>query len=172
MSVADPSVVARVRPQWDAGPGPALAVQYRLDPDLVLAVVCQESAGDTYAWRPEPAFLRRRQDGILTSVQRVKDPVDRRRYLEWMSKDPLIFATSMGLMQSLVITAIEHGIRLAYPTSLCDPAVGLAAGCTKLGMSMSVLREPKAALQDYNGGGNPDYADEVLAWRTLIRMQP
>ena len=61
-------------------------------------------------------------------------------------------------------TARERGVNSLHLSTLCDPAVGLAAGCKILKKKLdSCSGDLHKALLAWNGGGNPDYADEVLA---------
>jgi len=47
---------------------------------------------------------------------------------------------------------------------LCDPACGLEVGCTVLAAKLAIAHgDTNRALQLWNGGGNPNYATEVLA---------
>jgi soluble lytic murein transglycosylase-like protein len=51
-----------------------------------------------------------------------------------------------------------------YLSALCDPAVGLAVGCKILRQKLEVACGDTAnALRAWNGGGNHDYAEEVIA---------
>lgn len=171
MSAVDPVTAGRVYARWHRLAA-SIAALHTLDRHLVIAVIAQESAGDPCAWRPEPGFLKAYRDGIATSLDAVVDAAARKRYLRWWAKDPLILASSFGLAQVLVIVAIEHKVPLAYPSSLCDPTIGLDAGCRKLracfdrvqGSTTPIL----AALNRYNGGGNLEYAAEVLAWQDAL----
>ena len=137
-----------------------------LDRWLVLAICAQESGGCCVAWRPEPEFLSRYGAGIAQSVMQSGVTA----YQRWWVRDPLVLATSFGLMQTLVVTAIERGMALEYPTSLCQPEVSLEAGCRQLAFLFGHLtgdvREPiRTTLLRWNGGGDPAYPDKVLAWR-------
>jgi soluble lytic murein transglycosylase-like protein len=162
----------RVYEQWN-GIATAVAALRKVDRFLTLAIIAQESAGDTTAWRPEPKFLTRYRDGIARSIEAVPDPDDRRRYARWLERDPMILACSMGLMQVLTIVAIERRVALAYPTSLCDPGVGIEAGCRQLRHCFDATADsdsPRtAALQRYNGGADPHYAAQVLAWSDMLQ---
>ena len=176
MSQPDPTVGARVAAHWQARVTET-ATRYQLDPWLALACVAQESRGDPYSWRPELEFVERYRPGIESAIDHVPDLTDRRRYARWWKQDPLVLGTSFGLLQVLTIVAIERGVVLRYPSSLCDPAIGLDAGCRQLrwcAQRTQHATEPKRAmLLRYNGGGNPAYADEVEAWESLLlRIAP
>lgn len=186
MSQVDAAVVTRVLGQW-YGVADAAARAWTVDRYLVLGVICQESAGDPYAWRPELGFLDRYTQGMRDSIERVSDPNRRARYRKWMSKTPIVLASSYGLMQPLCITAIEQGADLAFPTTLCDPALNCLQGAQKLrqcfnrslaatpGATRPVSELQAAALLAYNGGGDPNYPMEVLAWMaalTAAQAQP
>lgn len=176
MSAADQKTALRVVTTYrDKANGPATA--YSLPVELVLAVICQESAGDTYAWRPEPGFLKGYGPGILKSVQNVDVLSVRARYLRWIQNGGIVLASSFGLMQVLTIVAIERGMDLPYPSSLCNPDIGIEAGCRQLKFCLDYAAKvdgPPAdqlrrGLLRWNGGGNAMYPDEVLAWQAAIR---
>jgi soluble lytic murein transglycosylase-like protein len=67
-------------------------------------------------------------------------------------------------MQVMGQLAREKGVASLYLSTLCDPALGLAVGCKILRQKLDAAGgdAPKALLA-WNGGGNPDYAEEVLA---------
>jgi soluble lytic murein transglycosylase-like protein len=136
------------------------AAKHSLDPALVCAVVEQESAWDAHAIRYEPAF--------------------RTRYVAPLGLPPteeIARSISWGLMQVMGQVAREHGFAGKFLSALCDPAAGLDAGCavlvskvaaaTAAAQSHGALPDASAlsaaALQLWNGGGNPNYAAEVLA---------
>ena len=57
----------------------------------------------------------------------------------------------------------EAGVSSLYLSMLCDPAVGLAVGCKVLRKKLDACGgDTSRGLLAWNGGGNPDYADEVL----------
>jgi len=135
--------------------------RHRLAPELVLAVTQQESAGDPCAWRYEPAFLTTYAAGIARVVRETGSLRDD----HWLKRDSHVLATSYGLMQCLTVVAIERGMLelLRYPTSLCDPELGLEAGCRHLRWCLDRRGGDLAAgLARYNGGGKPEYAPSVL----------
>jgi soluble lytic murein transglycosylase-like protein len=71
---------------------------------------------------------------------------------------------SWGLMQVMGQTAREMGLASAHLSSLCDPAINLTVGCKLLKKKLDSARgELHKALQSWNGGANPDYAEEVIA---------
>lgn len=145
------------------------AAAHGLDPDLVAAVVEQESNGWTSAFRYEPDFW----DRYLA-----KNP-------SLATRNPREVSSSYGLMQVMYTTAVEHGFP-GQPWELFAPAVGLEYGCRMLarlltwanGLYTGLESErsavvTRAALAAYNGGKtgnaptgplrNREYADRVLA---------
>jgi soluble lytic murein transglycosylase-like protein len=77
-----------------------------------------------------------------------------------------VFARSMswGLMQLMGEVAREMGFTGTYLSQLCDPPIGLLWGCKKLAQCLDAKGgDPEKALLMWNGGGNPNYANEVLA---------
>lgn len=142
------------------------ATKHALDPDLVQAVVDQESGGKFYAYRYEPAFYQM----YLASNPAYRD------------RNPYEVAASFGLMQCMFPTAVEHGF-VGEPWDLFDPSKNLDIGCTILAKLMLWARAQftgfssneqaamrRLALGAYNGGrGNArkpkpvQYAMSVLA---------
>ena len=171
MSQATASGADRILGQWRTLAA-TTAARYGLDPWIVLGMIAQESNGNPYAWRPEPGFLAKYGDNIPNSLSRVQDAAAALRYRQWWKNDPMVFATSMGLLQTMVIVAIEHGTPLEFPTSLCNPAISLDAGCRKLKACADKVGDSPTAVRDmlqrYNGGGAPDYHAEVRAWAAAM----
>lgn len=152
-------------------------------PELVCAIVEQESAWNPWALRYEPAFYekyiatrltRRPPDGLpqraiapdvhgfraesasglaLTSSEIPNDPTESRAR-----------AFSWGLMQVMGQVAREHGFAGASLASLCDPAVGLEIGCRVFTAKLAAAEgNVTRALLLWNGAGNRDYPAAVLA---------
>lgn len=124
------------------------AKQMGLDPALVCAVVEQESNWNPWAIRAEKGF-----------ETRYVDPLGLKNMTE-------VFARSMswGLMQLMGEVARELGFTGTYLSQLCDPALGLLWGCKKLRKCFDAHpNDNEKALLMWNGGGNPNYANEVLA---------
>ncbi|MGB9472775.1 MAG: lytic transglycosylase domain-containing protein, partial [Candidatus Acidiferrum sp.] len=114
-------------------------------------VVEQESAWNPWAMRYEPLFFAKYVAPLYTS-NKVGATEAYARGFSW------------GLMQVMGQTAREMGVNSLHLSMLCDPAVGLAVGCKVLKRKLELARgELRKALQAWNGGGNPDYADEVVA---------
>ena len=155
------------------------AAAHGLDPDLVAAVVDQESNGWASAFRYEPDFW----DRYL------------RNNAAWAKRNPREVSASYGLMQTMYTTAVEHGYA-GEPWGLFAPAVALEYGCRILAGLMTWARGlytglaseegaavTRAALAAYNGGKvknaptgplrNAAYADQVLArYRKIKGSQP
>ena len=122
-----------------------------LDPALVCAVIEQESAWNTWAMRYEPLFFSKYVAGLYTN-NKVGATEAYARGFSW------------GLMQVMGQTAREMGVNSLHLSTLCDPTVGLAVGCKILKKKLDDARgDTRKALLAWNGGANPDYAEEVLA---------
>lgn len=141
-----------------------VAPNHNLPPELVLAVIAQESSGDPCAVRVERGFWQRYQTNIEAIIKatpsRLDDP--------WI-KFPDFASSSYGLMQVMYIVAIERGISLRFPTSLCDPEVGVTAGCRQLQWLMRQVGNDKTrALLRYNGGGDKGYPAKIFGWQEKL----
>ena len=124
------------------------ATAHGLDPVLVCAVVEQESGWNPWAVRWEPAFFMR----YVQSIKNLSPTEAETRAFSW------------GLMQLMGQVAREHGFANTYLASLCDPATGLDWGCLHLKARIDFAGgDITKGLQFWNGGGNPNYATEVLA---------
>jgi soluble lytic murein transglycosylase-like protein len=123
-----------------------IAAAYNLDPALVCALIEEESGWRMDATRFEPAFKKRYVDPLGLS-----------------EPEATYRATSWGGCQVMGEVAREFGFVFDIPT-LCDPATGIEWGCKilqhKIGQANGNV---EAGLLRYNGGGNPDYADQVIA---------
>jgi len=125
----------------------SIAAAHGLDPALVCAVVEQESAWDSNAMRYEPAF--------------------RARYVAPLDLPPteeIARSISWGLMQLMGQVAREYGFQRPFLSALCDSSAGLTFGCIVLAVKLAAAggNVPRG-LALWNGGGNPDYAAQVLA---------
>ena len=124
------------------------AALYGLDPALVCAVCEQESGWDCWAMRYEPAFFVR----YIAHQPNLTDTERQAR------------ATSWGLMQVMGEVARELGFSHKFLAMLCDPDICLTVGCNKLSKCLAAAGGVEAeALMKWNGGGNPEYAMQVLA---------
>ena len=122
------------------------AQKYGLEPEIVAAVCEQESSWNPWAARYEPLFY-------VKYVAPMNLP----------GTESQMRATSFGLMQIMGETAREFGFGGGYLTELCDPDTGVNFGCKKLQKCFDIHKVPDCSLLAYNGGGNKDYAAEVLA---------
>lgn len=140
------------------------ALFYGLDPSLVCAV-CEQESGDRkrlssgwetwnpWAFRAEPAF-----DARYVQPLHLTPTEDWGRSISW------------GLMQVMGETAREHGFMGSFP-ALCEPEMGLEFGTKVLKAKLAAGgSEVHRGLQLWNGGGNPGYADEVLARVSRYRL--
>lgn len=156
----------------------AAATVEKLDPILVEAVVVQESAGNTDAFRFERDFWNR----LLKP-----NP-------EWAGMNPRRASSSYGLLQIMYVVAVERGYDRAHPPEmLFVPEVGLRWGCRHLRYLMdwanqgwpTVPQEARllSVLASYNGGrgGNTPgtslrptnrlYAQSVLNHYTVLAKE-
>jgi soluble lytic murein transglycosylase-like protein len=128
------------------------AEAHALWPELVCALVEQESGWNPWALRYEPAFYEK-----YIAPQIARGPIadvteSRARAFSW------------GLMQVMGQVAREHGFADASLASLCDPAVGLEIGCRVFATKLAAAEgNVTRALLLWNGAGNRDYPAAVLA---------
>jgi soluble lytic murein transglycosylase-like protein len=130
------------------------AAAQSLDAALVCAVVEQESGWNPWALRYEPAFFAKYVAPLYTNYK-VSASEAYARGLSW------------GLMQVMGQVARETGFDGPFLSSLCDPEQSLDIGCKVLRKKIdSAGGDCTRALQAWNGGGNAEYAAQVLARRS------
>lgn len=161
-----------------------LAATHHLDPDLVEAMVLQESSGDPWAWNPEPRYRylwnveTNRPFRVLTPAEvGAETPPDDfpalagDRDQEWWGQQ-----ASWGLLQIMGAVARERGFRGSYLPQLCEPTLNLDLGCRHLA---HLLRwaggEVPRAVAAYNAGRGgwrsaqaQRYVRHVDRWRTRL----
>lgn len=142
------------------------AIEFSLRPDVIAAIIIQESNGDTFAIRYEGSFyqalLANKKRSELSGFVPYPTPT--------LETEKRARATSWGLMQVMGDTArwcAKHSSN--YLSSLCEPDIGVHAGCATLSYYLSKERgDYHRALSRYNAG-RPDsqrgliYAKEVLS---------
>lgn len=127
------------------------AVKYGLLVELVCAVAEQESSWNQYAARFEGAFYGKYIQPLMNNGT-VTDRTEAN-----------FRATSIGLMQTMGQVVRELGFK-GQLLALTDPDTSLDWGCMKLMHCMDATqRVISDALLRYNGGGNPQYAPQVMA---------
>ena len=149
------------------------AAAHGLDPDLVAALVEQESSNDSDAWNPEPRYryfwnVRSNQPFRSVKAEEVAAKFPPHDFpalagddQEWWGQQ-----ASWGLCQIMGAVARELGFKGKYLPKLCsDPALNLALGCEHLAHQMAWARGlyvglasgeqaaiTRSGLAAYNGG--------------------
>lgn len=137
------------------------ATLYGVDADLMEALVWVESAGNPWAWNPEPRYryLWNVRTGTpfraLTEAERASETppndfpvIAGDRDQEWWGQQ-----ASWGLVQIMGAVAREHGWRDPYLPSLCDVERNLAVGCKHLkGLLLWAHGDRWVAVRAYNAG--------------------
>jgi soluble lytic murein transglycosylase-like protein len=128
------------------------AQAHGLWPELVCAIIEQESDWDRWAVRYEPMFYKRYIVPLTTKSAGLPESEARMRAISW------------GLMQVMGQVAREHGFLGNSLAQMCDPRTGLDIGSRVLAAKLAVAEgNVRRALLLWNGGGNRDYPDAVLA---------
>lgn len=128
----------------------AVAIRNGLSPSLVCALVQQESAWNQFALRYEPAFFQK-YVAPLYAAGKIDVTETYSRCFSW------------GLMQVMGQVAREFGFEGSLGV-LLDPSWGLDTGCKVLAHKLDRAKgNVEQALLAYNGGGNPNYAKQVMA---------
>lgn len=137
------------------------AKKYDLEPELIAAIIMQESSGNPWASRKEPLFYARyvARHGRSTlpgfvPPSHIVDLITEKNHR----------ATSWGCMQCMGETAREAGFSENELVRLLDPDVGIEWGCRIL---LKCIKRANGdidqALLYWNGGGNAQYPKEVFA---------
>jgi soluble lytic murein transglycosylase-like protein len=121
-------------------------------PELVCAVVEQESSWNRWAVRYEPAFYSRYVEPQISRGELLHQTEARARAFSW------------GLMQVMGQVAREHGFAETWMPALCEPATNLDIGCRVLAAKLRVAQgDVSRALLLWNGGADREYPAQVLA---------
>ncbi|MGH9728761.1 MAG: lytic transglycosylase domain-containing protein, partial [Candidatus Acidiferrales bacterium] len=135
------------------------AAQFELDPELVCAVIEQESNWNAWATRFEPAFEKK-------YVEPLKQNGELKTFGASMETEANARATSYGLMQVMGQVAREQGVAIPFLTELCDPDRGLETGCAHLAKHARDKQGRRVSFEKlllaWNGGGDPGYPNKVL----------
>ena len=148
-----------------------IAAQHGLDPDLVCAVVEQESAWNEWEFRYEPAFYATYIAPMLKGASpagpiKVFDPSCS------IETEAAARAFSWGLMQILGQVAREQGFdEPDLRAGLLNPLNAVTQGCRKLKKCLSLethehgtyAEDVNAGLLRYNGGGDANYPALVMS---------
>jgi soluble lytic murein transglycosylase-like protein len=130
----------------------AAAEKHKLQPELVCAVIEQESAWNPWALRYEPAFYQRYVQPQVARGSLDDETEARARAFSW------------GLMQVMGQVAREYGFATRSLAELCEPATGLDVGCRVLAAKLAAAKgDLVRALLRWNGGANRDYPVAVMA---------
>ena len=149
------------------------------EPALMLAVIWQESGGESAAWNPEQRY---RWFWNVRTDQPFRKVTDEESASEFPPKDFPCLAgdpdqewwaqqASWGLMQPMGAVARECGYRgLWLPALIREPDLNIQIGCTHLARKLKQAGgDIRAALLRYNGGGNQKYDDEVMEKYELVK---
>jgi len=146
-----------------------------IDPALIIAIILQESAGNPWAYNPEPRyrwFWNVRNDSPFRKINDIEiaskippndfpcligDPDQ-----EWWGQQ-----ASWGLMQVMGAAAREQHFRGPYLTELCHPYLNIEYGIKHWWNFASQFgrRSSEASLSRWNTGNDRDgrsYAKSVL----------
>lgn len=145
----------------------ATAIKYGLDPALVCGI-CEQECGDR---KPDPSTGREQWN---TWAFRNEPGYDS-KYIKPLHKaatEEVARSCSWGVTQLMGESARELGYT-GYIPELFDPSVGLDWGCRWFKHKLELAGgNTHRALELWNGGGDPTYADQVLARVEKYRPQP
>jgi soluble lytic murein transglycosylase-like protein len=135
-----------------------LAAKFDVPADVLCGMIEREDQGNPWAVRYEPGFLARY---VMPQYKAGKLDIT----------ETYCRAMSWGLLQIMGETARELGFEGKYLSELCDPPVGIKFGCLKLAACLKRTKgDINAALEQFNGGDNLNYAAEVLSLSMSYRV--
>lgn len=134
------------------------ATRIGINPQLLAALIHQESGGAVYAVRYEPAFLKKYLESKTKKTIGGYVPSK----CSWQTEVQMR-ATSFGLVQIMGQVARERGFQGEFLTELCDPAINLKFGTEFLQTLLHKHDTTEKALLRWNGGGDPDYGKKIMA---------
>lgn len=129
-----------------------------VSPMLIAALIHQESGGNQWAIRYEPAFFKRYVEGKTKAT--LQGYVPKRCSLETERTNR---AQSWGYCQLMGQVARERGFKGEFLSELLDPTTNIRMGAEFLQALLHKYESTEAALLRYNGGGDPDYGKKVLS---------
>lgn len=138
--------------------------EYDLDPEIVAAVIHQESSGNRFAMRYEDGFYSRliknkTRDTLLGYVPKFCT----------LDTEKMLRSHSIGLMQIMGETAREHGYDKEFLVQLTEPEENIKLGCKILKQLFDRSNgDIDNALFMYNGGR--EYPAKVLSHVTSGRI--
>src|SRR5438132_5283728 len=122
------------------------ARKYGLLPEVILAIIEQESNFQTFAIRYEPQFYEHYIKPLVEKGQIVGATEAQARTISW------------GLMQVIGEVARENGFKGQLLSELCNPETGLDIGCRVFAQKLGhVGGDTEKALGLWNGGSRPTY---------------
>ena len=137
------------------------ADEHRLSPDLLAALIWQESKGNRWAARHEPGFLARYLRHLSYDQLPGLKPDD--SYCN-EATERILRATSLGLTQIMGETARELGFNRPCLLELLTDELNVEYGAKYLSRCIKNSSGNVAnGLRRYNGGGDPDYSRKVFA---------
>ena len=143
------------------------ALAHNLKPEVVMAMVLQESTANPFAVRYERRFY-----------YKYIDPLQREELKGWkpeintipsLDTEKTLRATSFGLLQVMGSTAREIGdFKEPFLTKLLDPEIGVDVGCRVLSHYLGLENgDYRRALARYNAGSvtsiGLEYASKIQA---------
>jgi soluble lytic murein transglycosylase-like protein len=141
------------------------AADFQLKPSLVAAIVTQESAGDPFASRFEPAWRYFKDVSLYARKCRISEETEKAAQ-----------AFSYGLMQIMGSVAREHMFIEPLP-KLFDVETNLHYGCKHLRKFLDLHKTEERAIVSYNAGSprildgkyvNNHYLEMVLLYKTQL----
>lgn len=128
-----------------------------ISPMLIAAVIHQESWGNIYAVRYEPAFERKYLSKKTKSTLEGYVPK-----VCTLNTEIKLRATSFGCVQLMGQVARERGFKGEFLTELFDPQLNIKLGTEFLQALLLKHESTEKALLRWNGGGDPEYGKKVL----------
>lgn len=139
-----------------------MSIKYAVPPNLILAIIYQESRGRNWTYRYEPRCKYNFTPGYYARKHYITD-----------DSEIMAQRTSWGLMQIMGFRARELGFD-GILTQLCISSIGIEYGVKNLSGLLIKYEKEDEIIASYNSGSpvykikgelmNRDYVDSVKGW--------
>lgn len=147
-------------------------VNFPVDNSLILAMVWQESAGDPWAIRYESRYQYFYDLKTKKSLYKkgTRFGSNRINALSVLGETEFhMQSTSFGLLQIMGAVAREYGFVDKYLTTMCNAEFNIEVGLRVIKKYYELTGNVEKMLLRYNGGGNKNYPQEVIAKHNAIK---
>jgi soluble lytic murein transglycosylase-like protein len=138
-------------------------LNHQLNPNLILAIIHQESKGELFAVRYEYGFYQKYvEKKTKKNIGGYVPPEGRCTFIT----EKLLRACSIGVMQCMGQVAREQGFAGDSLLELTNPEIAIPIGVKTFRHFLDTKGDVESALLRWNGGGDTSYPTKVLSHMT------